>query len=151
MSAGGTPAGAGNLLARGDLDEPHSRPQPRGAPRATILVVDDEEPIRRVAREILTYLGFEVETTGSGEDALERVGRGQPPDLILLDVVLPGMGGVEAFARIHRMAPRIPIIITSGYAKSGSVEWLIGEGASGFVAKPYGIETLSERIRLALG
>jgi two-component system cell cycle sensor histidine kinase/response regulator CckA len=138
-------------LEHRDLDEPHSEPLNVRASRATILVVDDEESIRRVAQEILLYLGFEVETARSGEDALERIAQGTRPDLILLDVVLPGMGGVEAFARIRRVAPQIPVIITSGYANRSSIEWLIEEGASGFVAKPYGIETLSERIRVALG
>ena len=133
------------------MDDHHSRPQVPRPPRATILVVDDEESIRHVAHEILSYLGFAVETTGSGETALEMVGSGRRPDLILLDVVLPGMGGVETFARIRRIAPDIPVIITSGYANRASIEWLIEEGACGFVAKPYGIETLKERIRVALG
>jgi len=119
-------------------------------PGATILVVDDEEPVLRVAEEILSYLGFRVETARSGEEALERVAKGLAPDLILLDVVLPGMGGVETFARIRRIAPKIPILMTSGYANRTSIEWLMDEGASGFLAKPYGIETLSERIRAAM-
>jgi CheY-like chemotaxis protein len=149
VSAGGPPTVASNLLERSDLDEPHGKRVPHSS-RATILVVDDEESIRRVAEEILLYLGFEVETARSGEDAVERIARGAPPDLILLDVILPGMGGVEAFARIRRVAPQIPIIITSGYANRAAIEWLIEEGASGFVAKPYGIEALSERIKVAL-
>jgi CheY-like chemotaxis protein len=112
--------------------------------------VDDEESIRRVAQDLLSYLGYRVETVATGEDALSRVSGDSKPDLILLDVVLPGMGGVETFSRIHRMAPDIPILITSGYANRDAIEWLIEEGASGFVAKPYGVEVLSERIRSAL-
>lgn len=125
------------------------RPSPdRAGP--VILVVDDEEPLRALAKEMLGYLGFRVETAPTGEEALERVRRGPPPDLVILDVIMPGIGGIETFRRILRVIPTQKILIATGFADRGAMEALEAEGASGFILKPYRLEALADRVRLLL-
>lgn len=118
--------------------------------RPVILVVDDEEPLRALAREMLGYLGFTVETAPSGEEAVERIRRGPPPDLVILDVIMPGIGGIETFRRIIQAVPTQKILIATGFADRSAMEALEAEGASGFIQKPYRIEALADRIRLLL-
>ena len=118
--------------------------------RPVILVVDDEEPLRALAGEMLGYLGFQVEAVSSGEEAVERIRRGPPPDLVILDVIMPGIGGIETFRRILKAIPTQKILIATGFADRAALEALEAEGASGFILKPYRLETLADRVRLLL-
>ena len=119
--------------------------------RHCVLVVDDEEPIRAVAAEMLEYLGYDVMTERSGEAALERIGSGARPNLVILDVVMPGIGGVETFRRLRRIAPGLRVLFSSGFSDRNAFDALAAEGASGFIVKPYLLETLGERVRTLLG
>lgn len=118
--------------------------------RPLILVVDDEEALRALASEMLAYLGFSVETAASGEEAVERFHRGPAPDLVILDVIMPGIGGIEAFRRILKSAPTQKVLIATGFADRNAMEELAAQGASGFIQKPYRLETLADRIRSLL-
>jgi two-component system cell cycle sensor histidine kinase/response regulator CckA len=118
--------------------------------RHLILVVDDEEPLRVLAGEMLGLLGFSVETVPSGEAAVERFAHHPLPDLVLLDVIMPGMGGIEAFRRILQTAPTQKILIATGLADREAMMALEAEGASGFIQKPYRMETLADRVRALL-
>jgi CheY-like chemotaxis protein len=118
--------------------------------RPLILVVDDEEPLRALAGEMLEYLGFSVETAASGEEAVERFRRGPAPDLVILDVIMPGIGGIEAFRRILKTSPTQKVLIATGFADRTAMEELEAQGASGFIQKPYRLETLADRIRSLL-
>lgn len=129
--------------------DPGASPAPK-TPRRKILVVDDEEPLRAIACEMLQYLGYETEAAASGEEAVERVGNGGAPDLVILDVIMPGIGGVEAFRQIHKVRPDVKVLIATGFAEQGTMRELTSEGASGFIQKPYMIETLSERLKALL-
>lgn len=117
----------------------------------TVLVVDDEEPVLHVASEILIHLGYSVLTSSSGEEALNRLRSGLHPDLVLLDVIMPGMGGIETFRKIRELNPDMPVLISTGFAERSAVQTLVQEGVSGFVNKPYHIETLAGRVRAILG
>lgn len=129
----------------------HSGGRPaRGARGRVILVVDDEEALRVLAREMLGYLGFSVETVPSGEAAVERFRRGPAPDLVILDVIMPGIGGIEAFRRIMKAFPTQKVLIATGFADRAAMEALEAEGASGFIQKPYRLETLADRVRALL-
>ncbi len=119
--------------------------------RRTVLVVDDEEGIRAVAADMLEYLGYSALTDPSGEAALARIGAGARPDLIIIDVVMPGLGGVETFRRLRKIAPGLRVIFSSGFADKSAFDALAAEGASGFIVKPYLLEALAERIRTLLG
>ena len=115
---------------------------------ANILVVDDEPQIRRVMRATLSAQGYVISEVKTGEEALESVRR-QRPDLVLLDVNMPGMGGIEACREIRRMSDAPIIMLTVRNAERDKVSAL-DAGADDYVVKPFSIEELLARIRAAL-
>ena len=115
---------------------------------ANILVVDDEPQIRRVMRSTLSAHGYVISEAKTGEEALE-VMRKERPDLILLDVNMPGMGGLEACREIRRTSDAPIIMLTVRNAERDKVAAL-DAGADDYVVKPFGIEELLARIRAAL-
>ena len=122
-------------------------PNDGGSRRHTVYIVDDEEMVRAVASELLRHLGYDVESASSGEEAVARIQSGARPDCVLLDVVMPGIGGAEALRRIHAIAPEVKIVISSGFTDRVSSESLADEGAAGIISKPYRMETLGSRLR----
>ena len=114
--------------------------------KGTVLVIDDEEPVRQVASEILGYLGYSVVTAGSGEDGVKRVREGLRPDVVLLDIIMPGMNGFQTLHKLRQIEPDLPILICTGYSDRIAAESLVAEGADGFVNKPYDIETLAKQL-----
>src|SRR6267143_5820865 len=115
---------------------------------ATILVVDDEPQIRRVLRATLTSQGYVITDAKTGEEAVESV-RKNKPDLVLLDVNMPGMGGIEACREIRRSSEAPIIVLTVRNAERDKVVAL-DAGADDYVVKPFGIEELLARIRASL-
>lgn len=115
---------------------------------ATILVVDDEPQIRRVLRSTLSSQGYVITEAKTGEEAVDSV-RKIKPDLVLLDVNMPGMGGVEACREIRRSSDAPIIMLTVRNAERDKVAAL-DAGADDYVVKPFGIEELLARIRAAL-
>jgi len=115
---------------------------------ATILVVDDEPQIRRVLRATLSSRGYEIIDAKTGEEGIELV-RKDKPDLILLDVNMPGMGGLEACREIRRGSNAPIIMLTVRNAERDKVAAL-DAGADDYVVKPFGIEELLARVRAAL-
>jgi two-component system KDP operon response regulator KdpE len=115
---------------------------------ATILVVDDEPQIRRVLRSTLTSHGYVITDAKTGEEGVESV-RKNKPDLVLLDVNMPGMGGIEACREIRRASEAPIIMLTVRNAERDKV-LALDAGADDYVVKPFGIEELLARIRAAL-
>ena len=115
---------------------------------ATILVVDDEPQIRRVMRSTLSTHGYLITEAKTGEEALESV-RKERPDLVLLDVNMPGMGGIEACREIRRSSDAPIIMLTVRNAERDKV-LALDAGADDYVVKPFRIEELLARIRAAL-
>lgn len=115
---------------------------------ATILVVDDEPQIRRVLRATLSSRGYEIIDAKTGEEGIE-LARKDKPDLVLLDVNMPGMGGLEACREIRRGSGAPIIMLTVRDAERDKVAAL-DAGADDYVVKPFGIEELLARIRAAL-
>lgn len=115
---------------------------------ATILVVDDEPQIRRVLRSTLTSQGYVITEAKTGEEAVESAGKTKP-DLVLLDVNMPGMGGIEACREIRRSSEAPIIVLTVRDAERDKV-LALDAGADDYVVKPFGIEELLARIRAAL-
>jgi len=115
---------------------------------ATILVVDDEPQIRRVLRSTLTSQGYVITDAKTGEEGVESV-RKNKPDLVLLDVNMPGMGGIEACREIRRASEAPIIMLTVRNAERDKV-LALDAGADDYVVKPFGIEELLARIRAAL-
>ncbi len=113
-----------------------------------ILVVDDEPQIRRVMRTTLSKHGYEVVDARSGKEALARL-REELPDLVLLDLNLPGIGGLEA-CRTIRAGSEIPIIVLSVRSSEKDKVLALDAGADDYVTKPFSVEELLARIRAAL-
>lgn len=115
----------------------------------SVLVVDDEPALRKTIRASLAASGYTVEEAGTGGEAVGAIQR-RPFDLVLLDVNMPGMSGVEACRQIRAYAPRMGIImVTVRDAEEDKVRALEA-GADDYVTKPFGMPELSARIRAAL-
>jgi len=115
----------------------------------TILVVDDEESICQSLRGILSDEGYEVRTAGSGEDAIKAIEE-DVPDLVLLDIWLPGMDGLEALKIIKAETPQVPVIMMSGH---GTIETAVKAtklGAFDFIEKPISLEKVVLLVNHAL-
>ena len=117
--------------------------------KGTVLVIDDEEPVRQVAAEILKHLGYSVLTAPSGNEGIETVKNGACPDVVLLDLIMPGLNGSQTLVKLRELEPDLPVLISTGYADRAAADELTSEGANGFVNKPYHIETLSKELEKA--
>jgi two-component system KDP operon response regulator KdpE len=113
-----------------------------------VLVVDDEPQIRRIMRTTLTAVGYEVDDAKTGEEALEKV-REYRPDLVLLDINMPGMGGLAACRQIRSDSNAAIIMLTVHNTEAAKVEAL-DAGADDFVTKPFSTPELLARMRAAL-
>jgi two-component system KDP operon response regulator KdpE len=115
---------------------------------ATILVVDDEPQLRRAMKATLTDLGYSVTEAKTGEEALEKL-RTDAPDVVLLDLNMPGIGGLET-CRAIRETSEIPVIVLSVRNTERDKVQVLDAGANDYVTKPFGIQELLARIRVAL-
>jgi two-component system KDP operon response regulator KdpE len=114
----------------------------------TILVIDDEPEMRRVLRVALISHGYEVTDARTGEDALHAFQK-LAPDLVLLDLNLPGMGGLETCRAIRAVWESAIIVLSVRNSEKEKVD-LLDAGADDYIVKPFGIEELLARIRAAL-
>jgi excisionase family DNA binding protein len=132
---------------RSDLDRFLESSGPGGRERSgpTILVVDDDERVREYVRVNLELEGYSVLEAGSAEEGLALLDEGNPPQLILLDVLMPGTDGWEMLQRIQEKHGSIPVVMFSGTAE-GERE-AASRGASGFVGKPFDPHSLVERAK----
>ncbi len=121
----------------------------RGA--ETILVVDDEEVILGVLDEWLTLLGYQVITANGAVAALE-IFRGRPNgiDLVILDMIMPGMGGGEVLDRLKALNPDVAVILSSGYSVEGEASRIMDRGVRAFIQKPFQMKEFSRLIREVL-
>ena len=117
----------------------------------TILVVDDEETISDVTQELLESLGYRVLAANSGRRAL-KIARdpAHKIDLIILDLVMPVMGGEEVFQRIRAVHPEMKVLLSSGFYKSDQIDRMLQTGKAGFIQKPYRIQDLSRMVEKIL-
>jgi two-component system, OmpR family, KDP operon response regulator KdpE len=115
---------------------------------SSILVIDDEPQIRRVLRSTLSFRGYEISEAATGEEGVELAAK-LKPDLILLDVNLPGISGIEACKEIRRTSDAPIIMLTVRNAERDKVVAL-DAGADDYVTKPFGIEELLARVRASL-
>jgi PAS domain S-box-containing protein len=120
--------------------EPAEKEAPPGRPRR-VLLVEDEVVLRMSTTDMLEQLGCFVAGVGSGEQALELLARGGSFDLLLTDLGLPGISGEELAARVRGQFPTLPVVIASGYGRSG----IQGEGLQ-FISKPYSVVDLQQAL-----
>jgi PAS domain S-box-containing protein len=121
---------------------------PRGS--ETVLLVEDERSVRLFAARALQELGYRVIEAKDGVDALERFREGVPPELVLSDVVMPRMGGRQLAREVRTLSPRTRILLMSGYSAPDASELAHFPESDGFLAKPFTVSTLAERVRETL-
>jgi two-component system KDP operon response regulator KdpE len=113
-----------------------------------ILVIEDEPEIRRFLRASLVTHGYRLAEAESGEDGLRQISR-QPPDLVLLDLGLPGMDGLEVIRQLREWS-RVPIIIISARGRDADKVDALDAGADDYLTKPFSVSELLARMRVAL-
>jgi CheY-like chemotaxis protein len=115
-----------------------------GAATRRILIVDDDRRVREMLCDFLTTVGDEVATAASGTEALDIVLRFRP-DVILVDMVMPGMSGADVLAALRRAGHTMPVILISGYIVTPP------EGFFAFLRKPFDLRKLAEVVTAAMG
>jgi len=121
----------------------------RGRRSSTVLVIDDEESIREGCRQLLEYQGYRVAVVSDGEWGLRLVEQTRP-DLVLVDLRMPGMDGLEVLRRIRRTAPGIATIIITGYAAVESATEAMRLGACDYIGKPFDEKELLAAVECGL-
>ena len=120
--------------------------------KGAVLLVDDEEFILEVGRDLLQAVGYRVLTAKGGKEAIEVYRNNRDAILIvILDMIMPGMGGGEAYDRMKEINPDIKVLLSSGYSIDGRASEILERGCNGFIKKPFRIEELSEKIMEILG
>ncbi len=134
----------------GDSMPKRRKRKPRsGKPGSTlprILFVDDEKDIVEEVAEYLVYEGYDVATAGNGWEALE-LHQSRPADLVITDLLMPGMRGDELIRRLRETQPDLPILVMTGHTTFGEDQDIVAEGASAVLKKPIDLHELSERMR----
>jgi CheY-like chemotaxis protein len=114
----------------------------------TILVVDDEEYILNADKAMLNELGYDVLLANGGKEALRVFDENKDRvKLLILDLVMPDMGGDIVYDRIKTLRPDIPVILSSGYSIEGQAEAILKKGCDGFIQKPYNLNQLAQKIK----
>jgi PAS domain S-box-containing protein len=117
----------------------------------TVLLIDDEDMIVEVGREILGILGYKVLTARSGEKGIEVYQQNRDQiDVVILDMVMPSMGGTETYNRIKEIDPDVKFLLSSGYSVDKEASKILNGGRNGFIQKPFTINQLSEKMRKIL-
>jgi CheY-like chemotaxis protein len=116
-----------------------------------ILVIDDEYAVRNVLGLSLTHLGYTLETAASGLEGLDKYAEANGGfDLIILDLLMPGLSGEEVFSRLKRLNSKVKVLIVSGFSSETVVRRLLDNGGAGFIQKPFSIEVLADRVHRCL-
>jgi len=118
----------------------------------TILLVDDEDMIIDVGSQILASLGYLPLLAKSGKEAIDVYEKNRERIvMVILDMIMPGMGGGETYDRLKRIDPEIRVLLSSGYSIDGQASEIIDRGCNGFIQKPFNVIQLSRKIREVLG
>jgi len=121
------------------------------AGQGTILVVDDEDAVRYVAKSVLENYGYTVELAENGKEGVEIFRKlGRQISAVLLDMTMPVMSGEEALVHLKRLRPDVPVVLSSGYEEAEATRRFTGKGLAGFVQKPYTAAGLAEKIKTVL-
>ncbi len=131
---------------RGDWDVVEEDDFPRGS--ETVLVIDDEECVRKLSVDLLSNHGYRVLTARDGAEGIQIYTEHQGEiDLVILDFIMPGMGGDKCLEKLLRMDPDVKVIIASGFAMNRALKKVLENGAKGFINKPFSLKNLLQIIR----
>ncbi|MBN2657967.1 MAG: response regulator [Spirochaetales bacterium] len=120
--------------------------------KSTILIVDDETMLRNMLEDILVSDNHSIISCGSGEEALDLYRKeGDRIDIVILDMVMPGLDGYETLSRLKSLSPSVKVLISSGYNMKKEFRKLKAAGALGFLKKPYKMNELRKQLRNILG
>jgi CheY-like chemotaxis protein len=145
------PALAGEALRKQEAAVEHNYRR-MAAKAGHILVVDDEEVVRRTAKSALERYGHTVLLSENGQRAVDVFqGLSDQISVVLLDLTMPVMGGEEAFRKLRAIRPDVEIILTSGYDEPQAMQGFYGSDVSGFLKKPYTGEALAQTVSSVLG
>ncbi len=118
----------------------------------TVLLVDDEEFVRELGARILTKHGYTVLQAANGREALDLFKKERSQiSLVILDLIMPEMGGTECLKELLKIDPQVKVLVASGYSADASVKETIQMGAKGFVNKPFRVNELLRDVRKRLG
>lgn len=116
-------------------------------PQGVILLVDDDENIRDTAMELLEDRGFTVLEACDGEEALQvYTDKSKEIDIVVLDMVMPKMGGNEAFDKLIEINPKVKVLLSTGYSLEGQASDIVNKGCAGYIQKPFNIADLTRKI-----
>lgn len=116
--------------------------------RGTVLLVDDEKMVLEVGQAMLEKLGYRTLTAGSGKEALVLYEQQKDEiDIVILDLIMPGMGGGEIYDRLKSMDGEVNVLLSSGYSINGKAQEVLDRGCSRFIQKPFSMEELSRKVR----
>jgi len=117
----------------------------------TVLLVDDEKTVIEVCKEMLESLGYTVYVAQNGEEAMTvYMEKRKQIDLVILDMIMPGISGGETFDRLRKINPEIQILLSSGYSIDGEAQQIIDRGCKGFLQKPFQLKILAQNVRKIL-
>ncbi len=137
------------LAEGGALAPADEEAAPRG--HGVVLVIDDEELVRRTAARVLSSLGYEPVAVAGGREALDWLeARAAPPAAALLDLAMPEMDGAACFRKMRALHPDLPVVVSSGFSQTGRAQELLSEGAAVFVQKPYRTVELARAVAAAI-
>jgi len=116
--------------------------------KETVMLIDDEEMIIEVGQGLLEALGYTVLLAKSGKEAIDTYKKNKDKiDMVLLDMIMPGMGGGETYDRLKKINPDIKVLLSSGYSINGQAKDILDRGCDGFFQKPFNMKDLSQKLR----
>ncbi len=131
---------------------PASEPDSLRADRGTVLLVDDEKMVLDVGERMLKKMGYSVLTAAGGREGVDLYRRKAGEiDLVILDMIMPDMGGGRAFDAIKGIDPEARVLLSSGYSLEGEAREILDRGCDGFIQKPFGLRELSTQVGKVLG
>jgi PAS domain S-box-containing protein len=114
----------------------------------TVLVVDDESAVLEIGEEMLKAMGYHAVLANNGQEAIDIFRKRKDDiDIVIVDMIMPGMGGGQAYDKIKEIDPGAKVILSSGYSIEGEATEIMGRGCNGFIQKPFSIKELSKTIR----